>query len=302
MAQNKKIFVSIFTFLIFTMLSIQSSFAYSSNITLKIGMENDTVYKFQKDLKTLGFLNTNPTGYFGSMTKSATIRFQKKYGISPDGIAGSLTLGKIDKLLGRTAETSRGDINRENPIPVPDVNKQWIPGIPRNPYNNGIGMYEGVVLHYTNNPTDTAQIEANYMRRNWDEAFVHEFVDPKQIIQVANPNYACWGAGEYANHRFVQIELCHADTKADFDKSFNMYCERAAEYLYARKLGVIPAKSDGTGTLWGHFDVTNYLGGTDHTDPISYLAKWGKTWKDVIDTVTQDYNKLAEADKSNKKQ
>lgn len=300
MLQRKKVFVSFLTFLLLLVLSFQASFAYSG-ITLKLGMKSDAVSKLQKDLKALGLMSVSPTGYFGTITKSAVIKFQKKYGLAPDGDAGTQTLGKIDKLLGRTTTASRGNVSRENPVTVTAVNKQWIPGIPQTPYDKGPGMYEGVVLHYTANPEDTAQIEADYVKKSWYIAFVHEFIDAKQIIQVANPNYTSWGAGPYANHRFIQIELCHADTKADFNKSFDMYCERAAEYLYARKLGVTPAKPDGTGTLWSHADVSNYLGGTDHSDPIAYLAKWGRTWQDVINEVTKCYNSLAEKDTASNK-
>ena len=32
-------------------------------------------------------------------------------------------------------------------------------------------------------------------------------------------------------------------------------------------------------------DVTQWLGGTTHEDPIAYLDAWGKNWQDVIDIV-----------------
>jgi N-acetylmuramoyl-L-alanine amidase CwlA len=172
------------------------------------------------------------------------------------------------------------------------VNKQLIDGLPKIPYRNGIGAYEGVVLHYTDNEQDTAASEAAYESRTWQSAFVHFFIDPKQIIQVADTDYICWGCGQYGNQRFVQIEMCHADTIDEFNQIFDMACEKAAELLAARKLGVSPAKSDGSGTLWSHADVSKYLGGTNHTDPIAWLQRWGKTWQDVIDRVSVYYNGL----------
>lgn len=71
-------------------------------------MSGDTVTKLQKDLKTLGFMSISPTGYYGDITEAAIIKFQKKYGLTPDGVAGTQTLGKIDKLSGRTTTASRG--------------------------------------------------------------------------------------------------------------------------------------------------------------------------------------------------
>ena len=268
--------------------------------TLKSGMQSSLVTKLQRDLKTLKFMTADATGYFGIVTKSAVIAFQKHFNLTPDGVAGSKTLSKIATLI-KAGTISRGDIDRSGTtivtptITITDIKaiKQWIPGLPQTTYRKGIGMYEGVVFHYTDNPNDNAQIEANYEKYNWDIAYVHEFIDYRQCIQVANPNYKAWGAGKYANDRFIHIELCSSSNKAEFNASFNMITERIAEYLYARKLGVSPAKSDGTGTLWSHADVSKYLGATDHTDPIAYLAKWGETWQDVINIVTIRYNAIA---------
>lgn len=111
MSQKRKFFVSFLTILLLTFLSIQTTFA-SSYVTLKSGMRGDTVSKLQKDLKTLGFMSVNPTGYFGDITEAAVIKFQKKYGLTPDGKAGTQTLGKIDKLLGRATTASRGGVER----------------------------------------------------------------------------------------------------------------------------------------------------------------------------------------------
>ena len=121
---------------------------------------------------------------------------------------------------------------------------------------------------------------------------MHEFIDPDEIIQVSNPDYKAWGAGERANDRFIHLEMCDAANQSDFNISFEKITMRAAEYLYINRLGVTPAKADGTGTLWSHKNVTDYLGFTNHTDPEAYLAKWGRTWDDVIKAVTAKYNAL----------
>jgi bifunctional autolysin len=168
----------------------------------------------------------------------------------------------------------------------------WIPGLPQIPYRNGVGCWEGVVMHQTDNPSDTARSERAYEAGTFENAFVHEFIDPNEIIQVANPSYLAYGAGPNANPRFIHLELCSNRTAEEFARSFDSWCRRAAVYLAMRGLGVTPARSDGTGTLWSHYDVTRYLGGTDHTDPIGYIRSWGKSWQDVVDTVQHHYNAI----------
>lgn len=73
---------------------------------LKEGMSGNEVTLLQKDLKALGYLSVNPTGYYGSLTKSAVIKLQKKYGLSQDGMVGGKTSALIDKLMGRTSSRS----------------------------------------------------------------------------------------------------------------------------------------------------------------------------------------------------
>jgi cell wall-associated NlpC family hydrolase len=100
-------FLSI-SILVIAFLSVQPVFA-GSYATLKAGMRGDSVIKLQKNLKTLGFMSISPTGYFGDLTKAAVVRFQKKYSLTPDGIAGAKTQGKIETLLNRTTMAARSD-------------------------------------------------------------------------------------------------------------------------------------------------------------------------------------------------
>lgn len=112
MPRISKFLVSFSALLLVTFLSVQTTFAYS-NVTLKSEMRGDTVSTLQKDLKAQGFMSINPTGYFGDTTKAAVIKFQKKYDLEADGIAGKQTLAQMDKLMGReTTAVSRGTSTR----------------------------------------------------------------------------------------------------------------------------------------------------------------------------------------------
>ncbi|HOM02849.1 MAG TPA: peptidoglycan-binding protein [Acetivibrio sp.] len=94
----------------------------SNSTSLKEGMSGSSVTALQKDLKALGYLNVEPTGYYGSLTKQAVKKLQAKYGLEDDGIAGRNTLALIDRLMGRsgssasqsTAAATRGGIEKTN--------------------------------------------------------------------------------------------------------------------------------------------------------------------------------------------
>ena len=70
-----------------------------SNTLLREGMNGSSVTALQQDLRSLGYLHVNPTGYFGSLTKGAIIKLQADNGIAQDGIAGPVTMSVIDRLL-----------------------------------------------------------------------------------------------------------------------------------------------------------------------------------------------------------
>lgn len=170
------------------------------------------------------------------------------------------------------------------------ITSKLLTGIPTTPYRNGVGAYEGVVCHATESTNhsggDTPSGERDFEQSTHQNAFVHFFVGVEQgnavIVQTAPTDYTAWGAGAAANQRYVHVELCMYDDPATFSLAYGAYIWLLAKLLKDRNLDVTPAHPDGTGTVWAHSDVTNYLGGTTHTDPNSYLAAHGITWDQHI--------------------
>lgn len=67
---------------------------------LEMGMKDADVKALQDCLKFEGVfpINTESTGYFGSVTKTAIAKFQAKYGISQVGRVGPLTRAKLNEI------------------------------------------------------------------------------------------------------------------------------------------------------------------------------------------------------------
>lgn len=151
---------------------------------------------------------------------------------------------------------------------------------------------EGVVFHYTDNATNySARNEANYeINGGWENAFVHTFVDAGTILNIHDTNFGCWGSGPNGNKKFVQFELVTARNRDEFARSIS----NAAWYVayLAHEYGwnlTLASQNNGSGTLWTHYDVTHYLGGTDHTDPIAYLNSWGYNTTQFLDLAKAYY-------------
>ncbi len=162
-------------------------------------------------------------------------------------------------------------------------------GFPKNGYRKGVGKPEGVVVHETANPSSTIYNEIAYMKKNYQSAFVHTFVDASRIINIANTNYLAWGAGYPANARFVQFEQVRVHSKSAFAHEIANAAYYTAYTL--DKYGLTPndAAYDGKGTVWSHKGVSKFLGGTDHTDPTAYYSSMGKTYFGAGYTFAQFY-------------
>ncbi|PFB82947.1 N-acetylmuramoyl-L-alanine amidase [Bacillus anthracis] len=158
-----------------------------------------------------------------------------------------------------------------------------IPGLPEQPYRNGVGAYEGVVAHSTATSEAPAINIQKYESRTWRSAFVHYAVDWNETIQIADTKYIAYGAGPGANKRFVHVELCETKDYEKFKRSYNKYVKLLAKILRDRGLSVEKG-------LWTHYDVTKYLGGTDHEDPLDYLKSHGVSEAQFRADVQRAYN------------
>ncbi len=63
--------------------------------TLREGARGNEVTKLQKRLRELGYFDAACTGYYGDITCSAVKAFQKKNGLTANGIANAATLKKV---------------------------------------------------------------------------------------------------------------------------------------------------------------------------------------------------------------
>ena len=78
--------------------------------SLRKGATGTAVKTLQTNLKKLGFYTAYVDGSFGATTESAVKTFQRKYGLTADGVAGSATLKKIESAV---ASASSGKITTE---------------------------------------------------------------------------------------------------------------------------------------------------------------------------------------------
>ena len=86
-------------------------------VTLKKGSSGDLVKKVQQKLKNWGYLSGKVDGIFGNGTKTAVEKFQRKNGLTVDGIVGKKTFDALG------INTSSGNSNTNNSSNSNSTNK-----------------------------------------------------------------------------------------------------------------------------------------------------------------------------------
>src|SRR5699024_2457700 len=196
--------------------------------------------------------------------------------------------------MGPRARTAYPNVNnyiKKNKLKPVRVKTEYKSQFPK--FNYRFNRPEGVVAHETANNNSTIRGEINYMTRNYNNAFVHAFVDGRNVIEIHPTRYGAWGAGYYGNQRFIHVELVRVHNFDEFARSINNYAEYIATMLYQYNLGVSSAESSGSGTLWSHKAVSRHLGGTNHVDPHGYFAKYGYNWTEFTKLVKTKYNSIS---------
>ena len=109
MNKKMKLYVTALTIMLTVFLGSMSVYADFGDSTLKYGMRGSDVTTLQAKLKNLGYFNTTATGYFGSVTKSSVVKFQKAKGLAADGIVGKATFAALGKTTANSTLSSRGE-------------------------------------------------------------------------------------------------------------------------------------------------------------------------------------------------
>jgi peptidoglycan hydrolase-like protein with peptidoglycan-binding domain len=74
---------------------IEPSNPVANNRELTIGSSGSDVEDLQRRLKSLGYFDASPTGYYGSVTRDAVLRFQLSQRLPQTGIADARTLNQL---------------------------------------------------------------------------------------------------------------------------------------------------------------------------------------------------------------
>ena len=154
------------------------------------------------------------------------------------------------------------------------VERRIRPGLPQ----VGVAPYGQVHAHSTGNPRSTVQNEADYFQnKDINTGFFTHLVGNGRVIQVAEVNRGAWDVGGGWNQwGYASVELIESHkNKDEFMRDYKIYCELLHDL--AKQAGLPTTVDQGnTGIITHNYATHNQPNnGSDHVDPIPYLAKWG---------------------------
>lgn len=143
----------------------------------------------------------------------------------------------------------------------------------------------GVVLHSTDDLNATAVAIRNYFDNNpGAQASAHLSVDWTEAVTMIpwQPGKAevAWHAGPTANHRYIGIEWCETDDQNLFAQGYANFVGTARTILDWYRWPVDSAH------VFSHAQISEIYHETDHTDPLPYLTRHGRTWDQLLADIT----------------
>lgn len=141
---------------------------------------------------------------------------------------------------------------------------------------------QGVVIHSTATPNATAQNEHDYFNSGNRQASSHYFVDPTSIIRCIPESEVAWHSGPTANSKFLAVEMCEIQPFAEmWKRTVWLVADMCVRYKWQTG----PA-------VWSHRGISNMNHETDHTDPHAFLAKNGKNWTQLLESIDAEILRL----------
>ena len=144
-----------------------------------------------------------------------------------------------------------------------------------------------VVVHSSGNPNAGIDSEIAYMAKNQDNAFTNAWAGHNKIVEIANTDYRCWGAGRTANKYAVQIEVTEDKRLSKAQKLQAIDREAFWVAVQCAYYGIPLNK------VYSHADISRmYPQDTDHTDPIAFFKSVGVSWSAFKGQVKKYYDVL----------
>ena len=114
MLQSKQIQVVALLLVVATVVAVAVALPVANAAVIKVGSRGTTVKTIQTKLKRWGYYKGGIDGIFGNQTRDAVKYFQRRNGLTADGIVGSATARAMGITLKGSSSASSGNVSAGN--------------------------------------------------------------------------------------------------------------------------------------------------------------------------------------------
>jgi N-acetylmuramoyl-L-alanine amidase len=148
-----------------------------------------------------------------------------------------------------------------------------------------------LVVHSTDNPGATAEDHFNYLDAEERAGWSHYYLDWDSIRQVVSEGFRAPAQGPTANRDSLSFEMCEPPTDVPQDEQEALFAEVWSRAV-ALAADILHRYGWGTDRMYSHADISRMYGETNHTDPIGFLARYGRSWSDFVAAVDAELERL----------
>lgn len=146
---------------------------------------------------------------------------------------------------------------------------------------------EWLVIHSTANTGATDEGHYKWLAETDRDGWAHYYLDWGSISRFVPEGFVAPAQGWTGNRKAISIEICEGATETQFVAAWQRAAWLAADILWRYGWGVDRLKP--------HAEISKlYPGETNHTDPIGFFAKWGRTWTNFLAAVQLNLNQFGD--------
>lgn len=151
---------------------------------------------------------------------------------------------------------------------------------------------EVFVIHSTANPGAGDEMHVKWLNGARQHGWANYYLDHDSIRQVVPEGWRAPAQGPTYNRKALSLEMCEPATSLPWEEQMRRFEEtwRRAVWLVAHTCHMY---GWGTDRVISHAQISRELPGeTDHTDPLGYFERYGRTWGMFESAVQTQLDKL----------
>lgn len=142
-----------------------------------------------------------------------------------------------------------------------------------------------VVVHSTANPGAGDESHFKWLDSARQHGWAHYYLDHDSISQLVPEGFQAPAQGPTCNTKAISIEICEPSQKLTMAQQMNEFNAAWSRAVWLTA-DIMVRHGFLMGQLYSHSEISQmYPKETDHTDPLNFFKRYGKSWNHFLQDV-----------------